>query len=266
MKRILPCLLLLLVGSGCHHPFAVDHSYVAKDQDSRAQFLILHFTGGTWDASLKTLTQEGVSAHYLVRDNPVRVYQLVDESRRAYHAGVSSWKGQTQLNAASIGIEIQNLGDTPGPGGEIVYHDYPPEQIDAVLALVKDIVARHGIRPDRILGHSDIAPQRKVDPGPTFPWRRLAEAGLIPWPDPLAVAERQARFEKALPDVKWFQARLEQHGFKVPGTGVLDPDTRQVLSVFQMKYRPARYDGQPDAETAAILEVLTMPMPSGRKP
>jgi N-acetylmuramoyl-L-alanine amidase len=258
MKFALSC-LLLLTALGCFRQSAIDYSLRAKSQDSRAQFLILHFTGGTWDASVKILTEGPVSSHYLVRDSPVRVYQLVDEGQRAYHAGQSSWQGQTQLNAASIGIEIQNAGDIPGPQG-IVYHAYPEAQIEAVLALVKDIVARHQIRPDRILGHSDIAPQRKVDPGPTFPWKRLADAGLIPWPRAEAVAERRKAFETAPPDVAWFQAKLAKHGFLLEQTGALDAPTRQVISVFQMKYRPTDYAGNPDAETAAILDVLTTPV------
>ncbi|MBL0313343.1 MAG: N-acetylmuramoyl-L-alanine amidase [Holophagaceae bacterium] len=261
MKQTLTCIVLVLSAIGCSRPH-IDHSYRAKSQDSRAQFLILHFTGGTWEASLKTLTQDNVSSHYLVRDNPVRIYQLVSEDRRAYQAGDSSWKGQTQLNAASIGIEIQNLGDTKGPDG-IVYHDYPKAQIDAVIELVKGIVARHEIRADRILGHSDIAPQRKVDPGPTFPWKRLADEGIIPWPDASAVAAKREAYEAALPNIAWFQAKLAEHGFAAPQTGQLDTATKNILSVFQMKYRPSRYDGLPDAETAAILDVLTTPKRKG---
>ncbi len=263
MIRISACLLLVLAALGCVRQPAIDHSYRAKSQDSRAQFLILHFTGGTWEASVKILTEGPVSSHYLVRDSPVQVYQLVDESQRAYHAGRSSWQGQTQLNAASIGIEIQNAGDIQGPDG-IIYHDYPKAQIDAVIALVKDIVARHQIRPDRILGHSDIAPTRKVDPGPTFPWKRLADEGLIPWPEATAVAERRVRHEASLPEVTWFQTKLVEHGFALAVTGTLDPTTRQVLANFQMKYRPARYDGLPDAETAALLDVLTTPAGKAR--
>lgn len=259
MKPILACLVLL--GSlGCLHQPSIDRSYRAKSQDSRVQFLILHFTSESWDDSVKILTEGAVSSHYLVRDSPVRVFQLVDEDRRAYHAGLSSWKGQTQLNAASIGIEIQNLGDTKGPNG-IEYHAYPKAQMDAVVALVKDIVARHKILPERVLGHSDIAPMRKVDPGPTFPWKRLADEGLVLWPDAAAVAERRQRYDTALPDTAWFQSKLAQHGFAIQQTGTLDAATQRILSVFQMKYRPARYDGTPDAETAAILDVLTTPAP-----
>ena len=153
---------------------------------------------------------------------------------------------------------IVNPGSN-GDSAEGPFAEYPDEQIATVIELVKDIVKRHQIRPQHIVGHSDIAPQRKVDPGPKFPWKRLADAGLIPWPDAAAVAARRAGFEQSLPDVAWFQQRLARHGFAVPAHGELDAATRNVLRAFQMKYRPARHDGEPDAETAALLEVLTTP-------
>ena len=258
MNRALACCLLLLASLGCLHRLPIDRSYRAKSHNSRAQFLILHDTEGTWEGSLRILTEGPVSSHYLLRDNPVVIYQLVDEERRAYHAGKSSWKGQTELNAASIGIEIQNRGYVNGPHGT-EYFEYPKAQMDALIVLIKEIVARHEIRPDRILGHSDIAPLRKVDPGPRFPWKRLAEAGLILWPDAAAVAARRADYETALPAVPWFQAKLQQHGFAISQSGQLDETTQTILAAFQMKYRPERFDGQPDAETAALLEVLTAP-------
>ena len=257
--RVIPVLLVL---AGCASGPRLDTTYTSASQDSRAQYLVIHFTSEDFASSLKVLTQGPVSAHYLVRDDPPIVYRLVDESRRAYHAGASSWKGQTQLNAASIGIEIVNLGDRGAPGAppeELTWFDYPKAQMDVVIALVKDIVRRHEIRPDRIVGHSDIAPQRKVDPGPRFPWKRLADEGLIAWPDEAAVSQRLRGFEAQLPDVRWFQDRLEKHGFEVPKTGELDAATRRVVSAFQMKYRPARFDGTPDAQTAAILDVLVNP-------
>lgn len=193
-----------------------------------------------------------------MRDQPARIYQLVPEDRRAFHAGPSYWKGQTGLNAASIGIEIVNRGVRPAPG-QAPWPDYPPAQIDATVALVKELVRRYGIAPDHILGHSDIAPQRKVDPGPRFPWKRLADEGLIPWPAAPVVAARLGRFQAALPDPAWFQAKLAELGYETPRTGQLDPATRQVLTVFQMKYRPARHDGRPDPETAALLDALVSP-------
>jgi N-acetylmuramoyl-L-alanine amidase len=242
--------------AGCAATPTIDHSHSAVSQGSRVQYVILHFTWSDWESSLATLTEGPVSSHYLVRDDPVRIYQLVDESRRAFHAGASAWRGHTNLNAASIGIEIVNAGNRLADQG-VPWQPYPEQQIDAVIALVKDVVRRHRVPPQNVLGHSDVAPLRKLDPGPLFPWRRLAEAGLIAWPDEARVAARRAAFEQALPDVAWFQARLGAHGFAVEPTGELDDATRRILSAFQMKYRPERYEGIPDAETAALLDVLT---------
>jgi len=260
MKRSLFAVAALALAGCAAGPPRLDTSYTSANQDSRAQYLVIHFTSEGFESSLETLTRgDGkVSSHYLVRDTPPTVYQLVDESRRAWHAGESSWKGQTQLNAASIGIEIVNLG-RKGPPGSQEWAEYPPAQMEVVMALVRDIIKRHGIRPDRVVGHSDIAPQRKVDPGPKFPWKRLADEGLIVWPDPADVARRLPAFEAAMPDVLWFQDRLAKHGFSVARNGELDEATVRVIAAFQMKYRPARYDGEPDAETAAMLDVLTGP-------
>lgn len=267
MKKIVCCFLLSILSlltTGCAQmPLGwvgsraqpVDTSYSAKSQDSRVQYIIVHFTTIDLPKSLKVLTEDVVSSHYLVSDKPPTVYQLVDENRRAFHAGVSYWKGATMLNASSIGIEIVNFGYKETPEGR-VWFDFPKEQIDVVIALVKDIAARHGVKPERILGHSDIAPGRKNDPGPRFPWKRLADAGLIPWPDAVAVAARRVVFEAARPDVKWFQQNLAKHGYSVPQTGELDAGTRAALEAFQMRFRPANFDGVPDAECAAILDVL----------
>jgi N-acetylmuramoyl-L-alanine amidase len=244
--------------AGCAAGPRIDTSYTSENQDSRAQYLVIHFTSEGYESSLETLTRGAgtVSSHYLVRDDPPTIFRLVDESRRAWHAGVSSWRGQTQLNAASIGIEIVNRGEIGGPGSG-VWQEYPAAQMELVMALVRDIVKRHKIRPERIVGHSDIAPQRKVDPGPRFPWKRLADEGLIPWPDAAEVARRLPAFQAMLPDALWFQDRLAAHGYAVPLNGILDGETTRVISAFQMRYRPARYDGLPDAETAAMLDVLT---------
>lgn len=249
---VLGCLWL----AACAAAPAIDRSHAAVSQGSRVQYVILHFTWDDWENSLAILTEGPVSSHYLVRDMPVRVYQLVDESRRAFHAGESSWRGHTNLNAASIGIEIVNAGNRLADQG-VPWQPYPEPQIEAVIALVRDIMRRHGVRPENVLGHSDVAPLRKLDPGPLFPWRRLAEAGLIVWPDAAQVAARRPDFEQALPDVGWFRERLAAHGFAIEPTGELDDATRRVLAAFQMKYRPARHDGRPDAETAALLDVLT---------
>ncbi len=256
MHRLaLAFLPLLAVLAGCATGPAIDRTYASLSTTSRAQYLVIHFTSTDFPSSLKTLVEGPVSSHYLVRDDPPAIYALVEENRRAHHAGESSWKGQTQLNAASIGIEIVNTGNRYSAD----WAPYPEAQMDAVLALVRDIVKRHEIRPDRVVGHSDIAPQRKVDPGPRFPWKRLADEGLVVWPNAATVASRRPAFEAHLPEVGWFQQMLQRHGFAVPLHGELDGPTRKVLAAFQMKYRPDRYDGTPDGETAALLDALVNP-------
>jgi N-acetylmuramoyl-L-alanine amidase len=261
MRRLPAILLMALLGACASGPKGVnfDDSLSAKSQDSRVQFLVLHFTAENLAESIRILAHGGVSSHYLVTDEtPVRTYRLVDESRRAWHAGLSHWRGHAMLNAASIGIEIVNPGKVKTADGER-WVPFTPAQEDAVVALVQDIVRRHQIKPEFVIGHSDIAPMRRVDPGPLFPWRRLAELGLIVWPDAGLVAAQTQVYAQALPDVAWFQTALARHGFQLPRHGELDQETRTVLAAFQMKYRPSNFDGQPDAETAAMLHVLTQP-------
>lgn len=256
--RPLGVLFCALSLAGCAGPrLQIDTRYESVAQSSRVQVLVLHYTVGDFESSLRTLTEGAVSSHYLVDDDPPRIYRLVDEDRLARHAGSSHWAGDTVLNPASIGIEIVNAGHSGDRFGD--YAPYPEAQIDEVIRLVRDIMTRHDIAPHNVVGHSDIAPQRKQDPGPRFPWDRLAEEGLIPWPDRQFVAQRAVEYATALPDVAWFQAQLDAWGFEVPRHGEFDDETRHVISAFQMKYRPSRYDGQPDAETAALLEAVNSP-------
>jgi N-acetylmuramoyl-L-alanine amidase len=258
MKTLAATLLIALL-AGCATGPQYDKTYTAKGQSSRARFLVLHYTVGDRDSSLKTLTEAQVSAHYMVTDDPKPViYNLVDEKNAAWHAGNSSWKNYTQLNNSSIGIEIVNSGWKDTPNGR-VYAPFPQSQIDAIIPLVRDIVTRHHITPENVLGHSDIAPLRKQDPGPMFPWKQLAEAGLVAWPDATRVAVVTPVFQAQLPDVAWYQKKLASWGYGLVQSGVLDEQTRAVLSAFQMKYRPANIDGMPDVETAALLEALTNP-------
>lgn len=240
---------------------AINSQHRAQGQDSRALFLVLHFTSEPFEASLRILTRQAVSAHYLLSDEaPPVVYQLVPEQQRAWHAGDSAWGGHSQLNASSIGVEIVNPGALTLASGERVFAPYPAAQIDRLIPLLQDIVQRHQIRPDRVLGHSDIAPQRKLDPGPAFPWQRLAVAGLLRWPDPAQVAALLPGYAAAPPSVAWLQQVLAHIGYSVPASGLLDPATQRVVAAFQMKYRPARFDGQPDAQTAALLHSLAGPV------
>lgn len=247
----------------------IDTRHSSRGQDSRVLFLVIHYTVADLPISIKVLTENEVSAHYLLTDEtPPRIFRLVPEERRAWHSGPSAWKGHRLLNASSIGIEIVHPGFRLGPDRERIYLPFPQAQIDALIPLVKDIVARHQIRPERILGHGEVSPQFKQDPGPTFPWRLFSELGITPpWPDAARVAAQRALYEAppggagGLPDVPWFQEMLAQHGYAIEKTGQLDPQTRNVLMNFQMRYRPARHDGLPDAESAALLWVLNNPLP-----
>jgi len=257
MKKFLTLIAMTTLLTGCANTLNIDRTYAGKMQDSRARFLVIHYTVSNLERSIALLTGDNVSVHYMVTDEAQpRIYGMVDESKRAWHAGKSEWKDYKSLGASSIGIEIVNPGYTDTSQGR-VYAPFPQKQIDVLLPLIKDIVARNQIAPENILGHSDIAPQRKQDPGPMFPWKQLADAGLIIWPNAEQVKLKQAGYEGHLPDAAWFQKKLHLHGFTVPQTGELDAETQNVISAFQMKYRPANIDGKPDAETAAILEVLT---------
>jgi N-acetylmuramoyl-L-alanine amidase len=240
----------------------IDTSRSAKGQDSRVLFLVLHYTVADFPMSMKILTEQDVSAHYLISDEAQpRIFRLVDESQRAWHSGPSAWKGHRMLNANSIGIEIVHPGFKPGPNKERVYQPFPQAQVDVLVPLIKDIVKRHAIRPDRILGHGEVTPPYKEDPGPTFPWPLLAQLGITPpLPDAARVAQQRLLFDTEAPDVVWWQARLAQHGYAIEPTGAWDEQSQRVLMNFQMRYRPANYSGWPDAESAALLHVLTTPV------
>lgn len=260
--RVVLLALVALVAAlaGCAGP-RIDTRHAAVSQGPRVDMVVIHYTALDFDTSLRVLTQQVVSSHYLVDVDPPTIYRLVPEDRRANHAGVSAWARRQLLNMSSIGIEIVNPGRMQTPEGER-YAPYPPRQIDAVVALLRGIVARWGIPKERVVGHADIAPGRKQDPGPSFPWKRLADEGLALWFDEARAAALRPQYEQQLPDLAWFQQRLAQFGYLVPldgGSGLMDSATRDVLVSFQMRFRPARYDGEPDAETAAILAVLTQP-------
>ncbi|RQR38689.1 N-acetylmuramoyl-L-alanine amidase [Burkholderia sp. Bp9143] len=241
--------------------YYADTSLHARGADSRIRFLVMHYTESDEAKSLRTLTGDSVSAHYVVPPQPriehgmPVVYQLVPESKRAWQAGISEWQGTTELNAASIGIENVNRG--PLDPQNSTWQPYPPEQVDALIRLSKDIVERYRIPPTRVVGHSDIAPQRKIDPGPLFPWHALAQAGVGAWPDDATVAARLGgRDPYALVDVRELQLKLARYGYEVPTDGVLDTRTRRVFAAFQMHFRPSDYAGNPDAGTDAIAQAL----------
>ena len=233
----------------------VDSSYNSQGQDYRQKFIILHYTAGNRDSSLKTLTQNEVSAHYLVSDDKSEpVYSLVDENKRAWHAGVSDWKGRNNLNDTSIGIEIVNGGDASGTF--VPYKDF---QIKEVAVLVKYLADKYEIPATNILGHSDIAPQRKSDPGPLFPWRELyTKYNIGMWydNDTKNNYEREYSTKLSMMPVSEIQRELNKFGYGISITGTWDKQTKNVIKVFQHHFRPSNYSGEMDVETFAILKAL----------
>ncbi|RMN45042.1 N-acetylmuramoyl-L-alanine amidase [Pseudomonas syringae] len=255
MKLYLSAFILLAL-TACSSAPKLDTSHPSVNFDNRVQYVVMHYTSTSMERSLQLLTHGEVSSHYLIGDDSkATIYKLVDENARAWHAGESEWEGRTWLNSSSIGIEIVNPGFKDTPTGRLWY-PYTEAQIQSITVLLKDIVKRNKIDPKHVIGHSDIAPLRKQDPGPLFPWKRLAAEGLGTWPDERLVAQRQAMLATNLPSVSWFQQQLARLGYSAPQTGELDTATRQVIAAFQMHYRPARFDGEPDTQSAAILQVL----------
>jgi len=241
----------------------VHHVRPSPSHDDRADrlidILLLHYTGmASTEAAIARLCEPAakVSSHYVV-DEAGQVLQLVPEQRRAWHAGVSSWEGTTDLNSRSIGIEIAN------PGHSFGYPDFTEAQIASVIALGRDIVARHQIRPYRVLAHSDVAPLRKIDPGEKFPWARLYRAGIGAWTEPSPIIDSEFTQVEASDagvasgaNPAKVQSALKRYGYGIELTGTYDALTTAVVSAFQRHFRPVRVDGRADHSTIATLEAL----------
>ncbi|MFN3574052.1 MAG: N-acetylmuramoyl-L-alanine amidase [Phenylobacterium sp.] len=214
--------------------------------------IVLHYTGmATGQGALDRLRdpEAKVSSHYLVEEDG-RIFSLVAEERRAWHAGVSFWKGETDVNGRSIGIEIVN------PGHDLGYRPFPEAQIAAVIDLIADIRTRWMVTDARIVGHSDVAPSRKIDPGELFPWRRLAEAGHGLWVEPPpAPGPALAEGEEGA-GVFALQAGLTRLGYDCAPSGRFDAGTATIVSAFQRHWRPEKVDGVADGETRARLIAL----------
>jgi N-acetylmuramoyl-L-alanine amidase len=231
--------------------------YPSPNFDDRAgtpvTMLVLHYTGMKGgQAAIDWLCNpvSKVSSHYAVEEDG-RIFRLVAEEMRAWHAGVSSWRGETGLNGGSIGIEIVN------PGHEWGYRKFPKVQMQAVTALCQDIVARHKIRPEYVIGHSDIAPARKVDPGELFDWQMLANAGVgLPIPHLKNIHGVTLKFGDAGEDVRALQDGLARFGYNPPLDGVYGRETEVIVSAFQRHFRAKKVDGLADAETRAVLNVV----------
>jgi len=229
-------------------------------QGAPIDMVVLHYTGmPSAEAALQRLCDPGaeVSAHYLV-DEDGSILQCVPESRRAWHAGASFWKGETDINSRSIGVEIVN------PGHEFGYRPFPEAQIEAVIALVRDICRRHGIHPWMVLAHSDIAPDRKEDPGELFPWGRLSEAGIGLYVNPFPIEPAGLLMQEGDigQPVEALQSMLALYGYNVDITGDFDSKTRQVVTAFQRHFRPEKVDGVADQSTIETLNALLRKLPS----
>lgn len=224
-----------------------------RPQPPHIDLLVLHYTGMalTADAVGRLCDPAAkVSSHYVV-DEAGHVCRLVPEEKRAWHAGVSSWAGEADVNGRSIGIEIGNGGHDFG------CPPYPEAQMAAVEALCREIVARHPILPRNVLGHSDVAPERKSDPGEWFDWARLARGGIGVWVKPVPIVEGPALRPGDRGDtVAELQFRLANYGYGVEVLGIYDAKTEAVVRAFQRHFRPARIDGVADLSTVATLHRL----------
>ena len=239
-------------------------NYDERKQGRAPDMILLHYTGmQTGEAALKRLCapDSKVSSHYVVFEDG-RIVQCVPEALRAWHAGVASWSGETDINSCSIGIEIVN------PGHEFGYRDFPLRQIAAVISLCRSILTRRGpISADRILAHSDVAPARKQDPGEKFPWDLLRESGIGHWVRPAALNLEGPTLKPGDSGdaVRRLQRVLRGYGYGIEDTGNYDDATRIVVTAFQRHFRPARVDGIADASTLLTLRALleTRPLLSG---
>lgn len=240
----------------------IDYStYRAKSFNSRVRFLVMHYTAADFKTSVDLLTHGAASAHYLVPDpsdpsyreagnKDVKIFNLVDEKERAWHAGESSWRGRNNLNDSSIGIEIVNQATDDGKG-HFTFPPFNPQQISAVKELAANIIQRYpDISPNNVVGHSDIAPGRKSDPGAAFPWQQFSEAGVGAWYDESIKAKYMTQFSQKMPSTNDIISKLKTYGYDVAGV------TQDLVRAFQLHFRPTNYSGEIDTETAAILYAL----------
>lgn len=268
----------------------------SKNYGQRIKFLVMHYTGGDYQSSLQELVhKDTVSSHYLIPesydktylDNELKVLKLVNENERAWHAGSSYWQGRTAVNDQSIGIEIVNVPkceqlpqehtelekEQPPVKNKIAsnkmcfFPDYDPKQIELLIELSKEILKKNpDISPTNIIGHSDISPQRKNDPGPRFPWYQLYQAGIGAWYEQETVLKYWQLFDVQIPNIGLIQQALHSYGYDVQETGELDSQTQAVLHAFQMHFVPWKITGRADIQTVTTLfSLLEKYMPERAK-
>lgn len=269
MKGLFRLIALALLLTGCASEkgvvdkagYQLDTRHQAQAAYPRIKVLVIHYTADDFDASLATLTDKHVSSHYLIPARPPlhqgkpRIWQLVPEQDLAWHAGVSFWRGATRINDTSIGIELENRG-WQNIAGSKRFTPFEPQQIAALVPLAKNIIHSYNILPQNVVAHSDIAPQRKDDPGPLFPWQALAQQGIGAWPDENRVAFYLNGRDPATPvDPAQLLDLLSRYGYEVKPE-MTPAQKKRVIVAFQMHFRPARWDGVADAQSLAIAEAL----------
>lgn len=269
MKGLFKLIALALLLTGCASEkgvvdkagYQLDTRHQAQAAYPRIKVLVIHYTADDFDASLATLTDKHVSSHYLIPARPPlhkgkpRIWQLVPEQDLAWHAGVSFWRGGTRINDTSIGIELENRGWQKIAGSKR-FTPFEPQQIAALVPLAKNIIHSYNILPQNVVAHSDIAPQRKDDPGPLFPWQALAQQGIGAWPDENRVAFYLNGRDPATPvDPAQLLDLLSRYGYEVKPE-MTPAQKKRVIVAFQMHFRPARWDGVADAQSLAIAEAL----------
>ena len=278
------CLSALSLFSACSTIREIPSENFNERKDT-INTLVIHHTSANFKSSVNILTKpssNSVSSHYLVPDpsdtsyteDALHIYRLVPESKRAWHAGRSYWAGKSALNDSSIGIEVVNqtycvkpeIPDSTDTSTDLsvksvkrfcFYPDFPESQIVVLTDLVDDILKRNSqIPPTHIIGHSDIAPERKIDPGPRFPWQRLYTLGYGAWFDDDVAVKYWNRFLYDPVPLSNVQQALNAYGYNIEATGVLDTQTKNVLQAFQLHFRPSEITGEPSVETVSILYAL----------
>ncbi|HEY7689394.1 MAG TPA: N-acetylmuramoyl-L-alanine amidase [Dongiaceae bacterium] len=227
----------------------------ARPPDTPIDILLLHYTDMRSCAEAVERLRDPaarVSAHYCIGIDGT-VHALVPEERRAWHAGQSYWAGAREINGRSIGIELDN------PGHQFGYRPFPDAQMESLAELGRGILARHPIPSHRVLGHSDVAPARKIDPGELFDWPRLAAAGVGLWPDATAFADPGPA--ESAGAIARTQSDLARFGYDVTVTGIADGRSRAALAAFQRHFHPCRITGEPDGGTRRMLAALIAQLP-----
>ena len=250
-------------------------TFQSESFSTRIRFVVIHYTSIDWENSLKVLTNERyeVSSHYLIPEggddtysDQIKIFQLVDEENRAWHAGISKWEERTNINDQSIGIELVNQAECSVRQGSqydytnnyiCLFSEFDSDQIDQLILLLKDILSRHDeIKPTYIVGHSDISPDRKFDPGPKFPWKKLYENGIGAWYDDQTFEKYKNQFKRKIPDINQIQCALKRYGYGVEITNKMDEQTFFVIRAFQYHFTPNKSDGSISVDTVSALWAL----------